>query len=280
MTIPHNKNLKTPSHFLFYFMICFCFNLSAYAQDSPKEHDHDGHVHHTLHFSHPIATESPSPDTKVRLDYNYISLSESEGNLQHVRLEGEYAFSRSLSVEANIPYTFANIKGEANRSNLNSADIALKYANYSLEDKNILIGGGLEFALPTGNDKKGIGSSKVWEFEPYLDFGWKYHDLEIVSFLSFGIPIHGDEEEADWELGWNLSGLYHISPSIEVLLESSSEKVYGGEEDGFNTISLIPGIKWKPEGQDHLKMGLGMGFPVSSDKEYDSTAFFSLFYHL
>ncbi len=57
-------------------------------------------------------------------------------------------------------------------------------------------------------------------------------------------------------------------------MESAAEKVYGGEEDGFYTVSLIPGVKWKPMGQEHLKVGFSTGIPISSEKEVDMTAFF------
>jgi len=33
-----------------------------------QQHD-DDHEHEHLHFSHPLVTESPSPDTKIRLYY-------------------------------------------------------------------------------------------------------------------------------------------------------------------------------------------------------------------
>ena len=265
--------------------LCFYTSLTAFGQESSQAHSHDNgqehnHGNNALHFSHPIATESPYPDTKVRLDHVFENLSANEGNQQTIRLEGEYAVSRSFSIEIDVPYTFVDPEEEGKRSNLNSIDVGLKYANYALEEMGILIGGGMEFVLPTGDNDKEIGSATVWELEPFLDFGWKKNNLEIVSFVSFGIPVNGDSDEADWELGWNLSALYRIIPSIELLLESGTEKVYGGEEDGFNMVSLIPGIKWKPKGQEHLKVGFGMGVPISSDKEHNLASFFSLFYHL
>ncbi len=257
---------------------------TVFGQKSSQVHLHnDGQVHihrpDALHFSHPIATESPFPDTKIRFDYVLESLPENEGNQQTIHLEGEYAFSRHFSLELDVPYTFINAQEEVTINNLNSVEIGLKYANFALEKKGILLGGGMEFGLPTGNDNKDIGSATVWEFEPFFDIGWIKNNLEIVSFLTFGIPVNGDSDEADWELGWNLSTLYHITPSIELLLESAAEKVYGGEEDGFNTVSLIPGVKWKPKGQEHFKAGFSTGIPISSEKEVDMTAFFSLFYH-
>ncbi len=33
------------------------------------------------------------------------------------------------------------------------------------------------------------------------------------------------------------------------------------------------------KGQEHLKVGFSTGIPISSEKEVDMTAFFSLLYH-
>ena len=38
----------------------------------------DGHRGAALHFVHPIIVDSPSPDTKVRLDYFYRSVEEGD----------------------------------------------------------------------------------------------------------------------------------------------------------------------------------------------------------
>ncbi len=105
--------------------------------------------------------------------------------------KGEYAFSRHFSLELDVPYTFINAQEEVTINNLNSVEIGLKYANFALEKKGILLGGGMEFGLPTGNDNKDIGSATVWEFEPFFDIGWIKNNLEIVSFLTFGIPVNG-----------------------------------------------------------------------------------------
>ncbi|MEP6906189.1 MAG: hypothetical protein ABI875_08885, partial [Gemmatimonadales bacterium] len=72
----------------------------AQDHDHGDRDDHDG----PLHFAHPIFTESPSPDTKLRLDYLFRQIV--PGLQEHsMRLEGEYAFNPSVSIEANIPVT-------------------------------------------------------------------------------------------------------------------------------------------------------------------------------
>ena len=77
------------------------------AQEHEHEHDpHDG----PIHFAHPLFTESPSPDTKLRVDYLFRQVT--SGVHEHsMRLEGEYAFTPSISIEANIPITSRSESG-------------------------------------------------------------------------------------------------------------------------------------------------------------------------
>lgn len=44
-----------------------------------------------LHFSHPLVAESPSPDTKIRVDHMFTNLAGDEGEQHALRFEGEYA---------------------------------------------------------------------------------------------------------------------------------------------------------------------------------------------
>ena len=71
-----------------------------------QEHDHGAHDDHDgpLHFAHPIFTESPSPDTKLRLDYLIRQIT-ADAQEHSMRVEAEYAFTPSFSIEANIPVT-------------------------------------------------------------------------------------------------------------------------------------------------------------------------------
>ncbi len=73
-------------------------------------HETESHSSKGLHFSHPLVSESPSPDTKVRLDYFFLGdiKEEHEGEeeifSEHtIRLEEEYAFNRNVSLEVDVP---------------------------------------------------------------------------------------------------------------------------------------------------------------------------------
>ena len=87
------------------------------------------------------------------------------------------------------------------------------------------------------------------------------------------------EDEADWELGWNLSLLYHMTSKLKTLLEFDGESVYGGEEDEFDGINITPGIKFQPTDNPNLEMGLGVSFPLTEDKDFHVQTILSLFYH-
>ena len=261
--------------------------LQAFAHE---DHEHPG----GLHFSHPLITESPSPDTKIRLDYFFLNVDgevedeelgeEGEGPSKFkestVNLELEYAFTRNTSIEVDMPYTFINPDEGKDVNHFNTIDIGVKLASFILEKYGILLGGGLEFGLPTGDDNKGIGSDNIIEIEPFLSFGWKYKILEVVSFLHIGFPVNqkGDQDEGD-ELGYNLSTLVHATEWLEVLLEFDGETVLNGEVEGESVLNIDPGVKFKPFKSQDLQAGFGAGFPVTDDEEFEYRLIASVFYH-
>ena len=258
--------------------------------DHPQTGNDEG-----LHFSHPLISESPSPDTKIRLDYFFLDVDgevedeeigeEGEGPSRFkestIRLELEYAFTRNISIEADIPYTFLNVEDGNNENNFNNIELGVKLATFILEEFGILLGGGLEFGLPTGNDRKGIGSDNIIEIEPFVDFGYKLQSFELVGFLSLGFPVNqkGDQDEGD-EMGYNLSMLYHLGDVVEVLLEFDGETVLNGEEDGEFVLNIDPGIKVAPFKNKDLQLGFGVGFPLTDDEEFKYRLVGSIFYHM
>lgn len=247
--------------------------------DEVHEHTHK----EELHFSHPLIAESPSPDTKIRLDYQYRDV-DSGGEKEKenlIRLEGEYAFHKTISLEFDISYLFLDPEGEKSESALEEFEIGLKLANFAFAQHHILLGYGIEFGIPVGDEEKGIGSSHIFEYEPFFSFGYMRDELEIVAFTSFGIPTNQREgEEIETEFGFNLSLLYHVTPTIEGLLELDGESVLSGEERGKSVVNITPGIKVKPFSDRDFKAGLGVSFPVSDKEDFDIQVIASLFYHL
>lgn len=270
----YNKNLK--KIFITSIIISLAFNVTASDDyNAPAQG-----VVNELHFSHPIVAESPSPDTKVRIDHQFLNLKGDEDNEHRTVVEGEYAFNRSISIEAAVSYSFLNRVDKSNENNFNNAEIAIKYANYTFEENDLLIGGGLELVLPTGDDSKEIGSNNIVVIEPFLDFGYYCHDWEFVGVVKFGIPTNKNGKlAADLELGWNFSALYHLNEKIKTLIELDGEHIYDGSTGGFEQINITPGIKFKPLHDHALQIGLAASLPLTNDKEFDARTFISVFYH-
>ena len=249
--------------------------LNSGASQADPDHSKD------LHFAHPLFGESPSPDTKVRADYFFQNESgEATGESHTARFEAEYALRRWVSIEVNIPFTVQDPDHESSKRHLDTVEIAVKLASSAFSDEGLLLGGGLELGLPTGDSSKEIGSSHIVEVEPFVDFGLKRGDLEVTSFLSAGIPMNKNgDDEADVEFGWNASFLYHLNSQVELLLEFNGERVFGGEESGHSTAVVAPGLKLAPMRDQNLKIGVGVGLPISNDKDFHALALFSVFYH-
>lgn len=264
------KQIKYVSIFTFFLLL----------MTTPVFSDHQN-SNGTLHFSHPIITESPSPDTKARFDYSFFNDVEGGESDDHIlNLELEYAFSRNVSIEADIPYTFRNFSEEENENSFDNIGIGLKLASFYFEQHGILVGGGIEFELPTGNDEDEIGSDDIFEIAPFLSFGFKKDKFEFVSFLELGVPVNDGDEDESTEFEYNISLLYHaIDNWLQVLFELNGEVALEGEEEGFSVLNLTPGFKVTPLSDKKLAIGVGFSFPVTNDEEFDFGLKSSVFYH-
>ena len=237
---------------------------------------------HGLHFSRPLTSRSPSPVTEVITGYSIEKLIHHEGEMAVYKIEGEYAFNRWLAAEILIPYAFLEPEaGHGHKEdNIETVEIGIKYANFAFEDSGVIIGGGLELGLPTGDHHKGIGSDEVLEVAPYFDFGWKAGDLQVVGFMKFGIVTNtNDPDEPDWEFIWNLSTLYPVTPWLNTIVELDGERIHGGHDAGLNLVSATTGFKLKPFSESSIEIGVGYRFPISNHREYQSMGLVSFFYH-
>lgn len=260
--------------------------LYPFASNAQEENDHDHDDHSEfLHFSHPLISESPSPDTKIRFNYEFEDFDGEEDEEETtIELEAEYAFNRHVSLEVVIPYVFADRHDdEIDADGVGNVSVAVKFANFAFEERNILLGYGIELALPTGSDRKAIGSNHEWEIEPFFSFGYRYKKLEIVSFLSIGVEFNEEPEEAEDEatkaLGYNLSFLYQFNGRFAGLFEFDGETALDGDEEGDTVFNVTPGFKVKPWKNRGLEFGLGASVPITSHKEFDGRFVASVFYH-
>jgi hypothetical protein len=232
------------------------FILLPIAAVQGQGHD-DDHDHDHLHFSHPLVTESPSPDTKLRIDYLGIRTSGSTGvHENEFRLEGEYAFNHAVSFAIVTPFISRTAPAAERASGLGNIELSLKAASLAFGEQGLLLGGGLSAALPTGSDAKGIGSSHLVELEPFLDAGYKRGALELVGFATLSSTFHRRAgEEAERNLTFDLSALYQIQSRVEGLIEVTTTRALIAAESGSQQTFVAPGLKMYPFTNRQLMFG-------------------------
>ena len=240
-------------------------------------HHHD--AGQGLYFAHPILAEPPTPETKARIDYQVEH--DNDLNEQAVALELEYALTRWFGVEAHIPLIHADPADGPSETSLGNMEIALELAGFWFERYGVVIGGGIELGLPTGDDAKGIGSNNELEIEPFVNAGVKFDRFELVGGISFGIPVNeddGQEDEVDLEVGYNVALTCHINAHVDALLELQGETVASGHENE-SVLNIAPGVIVRPFADSDLAIGAAVAWPVTRDKSYDFKTILSLFYH-
>jgi hypothetical protein len=228
--------------------------VATHAQEHEEDHDHD---HDHLHFSHPMVTESPSPDTKLRLDFLAARTSGSLGLHENTfRLEGEYAFNHSVSLAIVAPFISRTAPAAERASGLGNIELSLKAASLAFGERGLLLGGGLSAALPTGSDAKGIGSGHVVELEPFLDAGYKRDALELVGFTLLSSALHRRVgEDAERNLTFDFSALYRLQSRLEGLIEVTTSRALVGVESGSQQTFIAPGLKVYPFTNRKLMFG-------------------------
>lgn len=240
----------------------------------------DDHHHDHLHFSHPLVTESPSPDTKVRLDY-IASWINTDPKLREntLRVEGEYAFTHSVSLAIVTPVIFRTAPSTDRANGIGNVELSLKLASLRYGEEGVLLGGGLSAGLPTGSDAKGIGSSHIVELEPFVDVGYKRKQLELVGFARLASTLNRRVgEEAERNLGLDFSALYAIGRRLETLLEFTAARPLIGDDRRFSDTLIAPGCKLYPFKNRQLMFGTSLEFGTGSFSNARAVLI-SAFYH-
>jgi len=256
-------------------------SLPAAGEHRDAHHDahHDEHGH--LHFSHPLVTESPSPDTKLRLDYLWTRTGAStDRTTEHgVRVEGEFAFNPGLSLALTVPYVWRSATGASATQSFGNAELSLKAASVRWGEQGLLVGGGLSAGLPTGDDARGIGTSQSVELEPFVDLGLQRGGFQLVGFGHYGTTVHNPSGVAtDRELAFDGSLLHPVTRLAEALLEVEVARPLGDAASATAT-SIAPGIKLYPFPNRSLMAGVSALIGLGGEQRHGRGLLASAFYH-
>lgn len=245
------------------------------------QHGHDDDRDHaSLHFTHPLVTESPSPDTKVRADLLWYRFGSGVNELsgRSGRLELEWAPNHNVSFAVMLPYESRTRPAPTTRG-FGNAEISLKAVTSAAASHGLLLGGGLSMSLPTGSDLTGIGNAHGLELEPFAHAAWMHHDVELVGFLHYATRTRLQPgEEPDRELTFDGSAMYHLGRVAQLLVEVETARALAGAGQGEQETSLAPGLEVVPWDDVPLMFGAtyvaGLGSASGNRR-----VLFSAFYH-
>jgi hypothetical protein len=254
--------------------------LNTSAQENVSSSDkEDNKRQGNLEFSHPLITESISPDTKIRLTF-LDTKAKNNVLSQSYYLELEYAPVPSFSIHLDVPYTVLNQTGNHSISNLDEIELTFKFANFAFASHNVLLGYGISFGLPTGDQAKGIGNDHIWDINPFLNGGIIWKRWEWTAYFIFGIPANQyTDENVQTGLESRLTALYHIGRRFEALLEAGNTTQISHFYKGEKSYDLTEGIKFRPDPDKPWIIALGVRHPVFQNNELKLQGIISVFYH-
>jgi hypothetical protein len=232
-----------------------------------------------LEFSHPLITESISPDTKIR--FTFLDTKAKDNVLsQTYALELEYSPVPSFSIHLDIPYTVLKPTGNHSISNLDEIEMTFKFANFAFASHNVLLGYGIGLGLPTGDQAKGIGNNHIWDINPFFNGGIIWKEWEWTAYFIFGIPSNQyTEENVQTGLESRLTALYHIGRRWEALLEAGNATQISHFYKGEKNYDLTEGVKFRPDPDKPWIIALGVRHPVFQNNEIKLQGIISVFYH-
>jgi opacity protein-like surface antigen len=243
-------------------------------------HGHGDDPHHTgLFFGNAIIGETPSPHSEVRVKY---VLEHDKGGDAHGFEAGiELAFARWISLEAEVPYAIVDGRdGAEDADGFDNIAFGIKLASFAFEEHGVLVGGGIEFELPTGDEEDGIGSDHVLVVEPFVTAGVKRGAFAAIGRVGFAVPVNeerAEEDEVDLTIVYHAALYWHTSERVTLLLEFDGESVVSGDESE-DVLNVSPGVKVRPFDSD-VEIGAAVSLPVLDDPGFDVKVTVAVFFH-
>jgi hypothetical protein len=220
-----------------------------------------------------------SPDTKIRFTFFENKLTESARS-QIFDLELEYSPVKNFSLHMELPYTFLHPKASSLVSNFDETELTLKFADFAFADQNVILGYGISFGLPTGNQLKGIGSSHIWLISPFISAGKKWEKWEWTAYFMFIIPANQHSDESlQSTLESRLTAIYRFNKKWGGLLEAGNVKPLSHLSLKENSNDLTEGIIYRPDPEGPWIISVGVRHPIVRNDEFKFQGVFSLCYH-
>ncbi|NWF72446.1 MAG: cytochrome c [Nitrospirae bacterium] len=230
-------------------------------------------VSRELDFPHPLITSKAFPEQHMTVGggfgRNGTNVNEYFGLLEY-RVNGLTNIgikSRVLSINPNIGTAESGLGDSVLSVNRVVAFSPLYRALASV---------GLDLALPTGNDRRGLGDGSV-VFEPSLRAGvdWKRVVVQAAGALVLPAQTSNINSEATFNVAigryFFLDPRLQITPMIELNTTTSlSEPSYGETKSAILPLIRVKWLRWA--------LGVGVQAPITDARDFEVRPLFDLIY--
>lgn len=209
----------------------------------------------------PLFTEKAFPEDEAVVTVN----ADAEGGgAVRTAFIWEKRFGPNSQVEVSIPIAAANNGPPRNwLAGLGDIVLAVKHNAYFNTDRGSIVSIGAEASLPTGSQKRGLGSGKT-VFEPFVAYGQLLPDDAFLQVHALGeIPVSGGGPS---ELGFRTAigktwatGGYGRSwtPMVELLLTRELEK------GSYTEVDVAPSLQVSLSTRRHILASFGARIPIN-----------------
>lgn len=274
-----------------------------------QDHDHDHHHHDTIEPydpSHEHTTSAGTPifealrtdhaflERKVRFDYLSIRGTDREADrvadLDALNTELFWQLNSRMAVVVTVPYIHRNERlfpgadpDDPVLEGKGFGDLEAGFRFLAFNGEMDLVTFGLNVTVPTGADSRGLSEGHT-SVEP-VALWW--HDVGnatvLQTQLALEVPVGTHESES--EFIYNVALMHTLQGTrcwsmfrwLTPLIEVNGRTLVNGEFPGRTVVELTPGVRWAISEKDHA--GLGVSFPVSGTREFDSLFIFSFIHH-
>lgn len=251
-------------------------------QPPGSEHAGHAHAHPQIGVAHPIITESPVPETAIKLLYAYAD--PGDGGAEHALAASlEYALATTFSLELTVPYAVFDPVDGGPFGRLDNVELAAKWATYRYADHGLIPAAGLAVGLPTGRDERGVGSDHVVGLEPFARLGYVRGPFDVVATVNLAIPLNqtaDERDEEDFALAYNLAIFYRLRPDVQALVELHGESIFGDDASDAQAFYVSPGVTFQPFSDKSINLGVGVSLPLTDDRDFDYAVNLLAIFHL
>jgi Cytochrome C oxidase, cbb3-type, subunit III len=221
-----------------------------------------GWPHGNMNFPRPIFTEKAFPENEFLL-LPFIThrkpetpSAESRTDLDFVALY-ERRLGRRAMWEAALPLSSHDTGGTPRRG-IGDIELALKYVLGADVARTRIASAGVEVALPTGSEVRGLGSGTV-VFEPYLAAGTMWRNVYFQAQTKIEFPV--DTSKAGRAFVYNLYG--GRDTSLEPTTWTIGLEINGENEE----LALTPQVRKGLTRTGALGAAFGVRLPINERHE-------------